>query len=342
MSNLSMPVEYKEKKVLLIDNSPVITRIIRNNLIGLGFDDANILAANNGDLASMMLDMREFQLVTTGLHMEIKDGFELIREVRASDNDETKLARIVVITSERDPAIIEGLKSEDINAYLPKPFTPDQISATIHKVFNVDDGDEAETKIEPVSSAVIPESKLEVHPGVIKAFVDCTLEALGQYMVAAVPGAPVTHDAFNGYFSPSVDLSNKNHGARLLLALNFPKDAACKIYEGIFGEVDMNQVAEVVKELINIIGGIVKPKLAEFSGDILALIHPDKAAASDAVEDLSFDLGLPAAQVGEGHSFDAGNAQGPKFIVPFQVENEKFDLIVVFQKLQLAGIWNFP
>ena len=325
-----MPVEYKKKKVLLIDNSPVITRIIRNNLVGLGFSDENILTANNGDLASMMLEMREFQLVTTGLHMEMKDGFELIREVRASSNEETKLARIMVITAERDPAVLEELKSEDINAYLPKPFTPDQISTAVHKIFNADNGDEAEIKMGSVSSVVIPESKLEVPPGVIKAFVDCTLEAMGQYMVTAVPGTPMAHNEFNGYFSSSVGLSNKNHGIRLLLALNFPKDVACKIYEGIFGEVDIDQVAEVVKELINIIGGIVKPKLGEFSGDILSLIHPDKTIADGG---LSLDLGLPVAQMGEGHSFDAGNADDPKFIVPFQVENEKFDLIVVFQKL---------
>ncbi len=51
---------------------------------------------------------------------------------------------------------------------------------------------------------------------------------------------------------------------------------SCGIYEGIFGEVDIEQVCGVVQELSNIIGGIVKPRISEFSKDITQLVHPEK------------------------------------------------------------------
>ncbi|KMP11269.1 hypothetical protein UR09_03735 [Candidatus Nitromaritima sp. SCGC AAA799-A02] len=322
-----MSSEYGEKKVLVADNSPVMAHIIKSNLVALGFDEEKVITANDGEHAFMMLEVASFQLVTTGIHMKVKDGFELIREVRASDQEGSPAARIIVVTSERDPATIEQLEKAKINAYLSKPFTASQLGDTISKIFK---NEETLTSIEMISTSAsdVPESKLDIDFGIIQAFVDSTVDSMGQYMVSAVPGEPVAYDEFDGYFSSSLDLTNADQNIRMLLALNFPKDVACKIYEGIFGEVDMDQVCGVVQELVNIIGGIVKPKIDEFSAEIISLVHPGRKPP----DKLSWDLGLPCAQMGEGHTFNIGKESDPKFIVPFQVNNEKFDLVVVFQK----------
>ena len=56
------------------------------------------------------------------------------------------------------------------------------------------------------------------------------------------------------------------------MVVNFPKEAACKIYKKIFGEVAIEQMSGVVQELVTIIGGIVKPKISPYSKEIVKLV----------------------------------------------------------------------
>jgi len=116
------------------------------------------------------------------------------------------------------------------------------------------------------------------------------------------------------------------------LIINFPINAACGIYEGIFGEVDIEQVCGVVQELSNIIGGIVKPRISEFSKDIAQLVHPEKDLPEEEIE-LTWDLGLPEARMGEDHSLDIEINGVPKFHVPFKIKDEIFHLLVLLQKV---------
>ena len=50
---------------------------------------------------------------------------------------------------------------------------------------------------------------------------------------------------------------------------------ACDIYERIFGEVDLEQACGVVQELVNIVGGIVKPKIKD-QKSIISIAHPSE------------------------------------------------------------------
>ena len=49
----------------------------------------------------------------------------------------------------------------------------------------------------------------------------------------------------------------------------------CDIYAGVFGEVDLEQVCGVVQELVNIVGGIVKPKIKD-QKSIIGIAHPSE------------------------------------------------------------------
>ncbi len=117
------------------------------------------------------------------------------------------------------------------------------------------------------------------------------------------------------------------------MILNFPKKAACDIYEGIFGEVDIEQVCGVVQELANIIGGIVKPEISPFSREIAQLIPEAKDLPGEI--NLTWDLGLPESKMGEDHSIDIEVNGMPKFHVPFQIKDETFHLVVLIQMVVL-------
>ena len=77
-----------------------------------------------------------------------------------------------------------------------------------------------------------------------------------QYLAEAIPGISKSPVELKGYFSAWVDLQDSENRIQITLIMNFPKKAACNIYEGIFGEVDIEQVCGVVQELSNIICGI--------------------------------------------------------------------------------------
>ena len=90
----------------------------------------------------------------------------------------------------------------------------------------------------------------------------------------------------------------------------------CDIYAGIFGEVDLEQACGVVQELVNIVGGIVKPKIKD-QKSIIGIDHPGNGNSANAKNWLALELGLPTGSMGENQTFEM-DPQIPKFIIPFK------------------------
>ncbi|PIQ95524.1 MAG: hypothetical protein COV67_14470 [Nitrospinae bacterium CG11_big_fil_rev_8_21_14_0_20_56_8] len=324
-----MREEFRNKRVLVADNSPVMTRIIKNNLTTIGFEGDNILMAHDGNQAFMMVELADVDLVVSGLHMKVMNGLELLQKLRNGTDAKLKGLPFLIISAERKEYFRQELEQAGVNGYLNKPFTPDQLGKTLEEIFFPEPSGTLETG-ESGSAAPAPPGIPEVAPRVIQAFVESTLEALGQYMVCAEPEEPTDQYDADTFFSSLIDLCNPAHGLKLQLAMYFPKTVACNIYETIFGEVDMEQVCGVVQELVNIIGGIVKPKIAGYSRDILPLVHPEARGGDQPLE---FDLGLPVAVMGEDRTVPIDNPQTHRFIVPFKVNGETITLTVFFQKI---------
>lgn len=120
------------------------------------------------------------------------------------------------------------------------------------------------------------DSPIEIPAPVVQAFTESTIEAMEQFMAEVIPYSPEGHVKLNGYFSAWVDLLDSENRIQITLLINFPKNAACGIYEEIFGEVDIEQVCGVVQELANIIGGIVKTRISEFSSEISKIVLGEK------------------------------------------------------------------
>ena len=141
-----------------------------------------------------------------------------------------------------------------------KPFNQDQFKKTTHNILNQTDPTEPATQKSSAPTST-PDSQREESPvkvpsSIIAAFTESTIEAMEQYMAEAIPGSSKSPVELKGYFSAWVDLLDSGNRIQITLILNFSKKAACDIYEGIFGEVDIEQVCGVVQELSNIICGI--------------------------------------------------------------------------------------
>ena len=84
-----MSTDLSAKKVLVVDHSKVITKIIQNFLSKCGFESGNIFRAETKNQAMMMLGLENFDLITSGIHLSDSSGIELLKEIRG-DGDETK------------------------------------------------------------------------------------------------------------------------------------------------------------------------------------------------------------------------------------------------------------
>jgi len=115
-------------KVLVVDESVIMRRIISNNLKMAGFTD--IVEANNG--AEGLENLEGIDLILTDWNMPVMDGLTFVKEVRK--NDRHREIPIVMVTTEGAKAeVMEALKS-GVNNYIVKPFTPETLIEKINAV----------------------------------------------------------------------------------------------------------------------------------------------------------------------------------------------------------------
>jgi two-component system chemotaxis response regulator CheY len=109
-------------KVLLVDDSATIRRILKGLLGPLGITD--ILEASNGIMALKVLSENPgIDYMLLDWNMPELDGLGVLKQVRA--NDAYRDLKIIMCTSEADKTkVIEAIKA-GANNYIVKPFTPD-------------------------------------------------------------------------------------------------------------------------------------------------------------------------------------------------------------------------
>jgi DNA-binding NarL/FixJ family response regulator len=329
-----MNSSFLSKKALVIDNSSIITKIIKNFLTQTGFEKGNIFVAHDKNQAMMMFELEKFDLVTSGIHLKDSNGIDLLQEIREKANNTEEKIPFLIISSEDKEAYQEKLDAHQAAQYLRKPFNQNQFEQTICSILNGTSEQEPE-EAKPAESTSTQdssweESPVEVPSSIIDEFTNSTIEALEQYMTEAIPEVSKGSVELNGYFSAWVDLVEADSRIQITLVANFPKEAACSIYEEIFGEVDIEQVGGVVQELVNIIGGIVKPKISPFSREIAQLVQQSEDSLGEI--DMIWDLGLPESKMGDDHTQDIKLNGVPKLHVPFKVKDEVFHLVVLIQK----------
>lgn len=118
-------------KVLLVDDSSTMIKVIKNYLLQMGIDEDSIYEASNGDIGYKLTLNQQFDLIITDWNMPIMDGVDLVENIRK--NEKYKNTPIIMITTRRDKnEIIEALKI-GINNYLIKPISYEHFSTKIMK-----------------------------------------------------------------------------------------------------------------------------------------------------------------------------------------------------------------
>ncbi len=121
-------------KLLVVDDSSTMRRIIKNTLARLGYKD--ILEGEDGLQGWAAMDANpDIEMLITDWNMPEMNGLELVKKVRADAR--FKDLPIIMVTTEGGKAeVITALKA-GVNNYIVKPFTPQVLKEKLGAVMGV-------------------------------------------------------------------------------------------------------------------------------------------------------------------------------------------------------------
>lgn len=114
-------------RILAVDDSPTMRRIIINTLKRAGYE--NVVEAEDGKDALAKLETEKIDFVITDWNMPEMDGLTFVTHLR-EHAVHSKLPVLMVTTRSVKEDIVEALKA-GVNNYIVKPFTPDTLKEKI-------------------------------------------------------------------------------------------------------------------------------------------------------------------------------------------------------------------
>jgi two-component system, OmpR family, KDP operon response regulator KdpE len=118
-----MATAYDKSRVLVVDDEPQITRVLRTVLSSQGYQ---VRTAGEGEAAISSFNEWRPELVITDLFMPHMDGLELCRRIRALSN----VPIIVLSVKGEERSKVEALDS-GADDYVTKPFGIDELLARV-------------------------------------------------------------------------------------------------------------------------------------------------------------------------------------------------------------------
>ncbi len=112
-------------KVLLVDDSAVMRKIIQRNLKESGLVIDEFLEAGDGKQALDVVNKSAVDLILCDWNMPNMSGIEFVKTLRSLNLP--KKIPIVMVTTEGSDAKMAEAKESGADGYLTKPFTPDQL-----------------------------------------------------------------------------------------------------------------------------------------------------------------------------------------------------------------------
>ncbi len=117
-------------KVLIVDDSTVMRRIVRNTLRKAGFSGFDVVEAGDGQEALATVKSECPDLILSDWNMPNMTGIAFLTALR-EDGNKTPFG---FVTSEGTPEMKKRAMEAGANFYLSKPFTPETVGNTLRGV----------------------------------------------------------------------------------------------------------------------------------------------------------------------------------------------------------------
>jgi len=118
------------RKVLVVDDEPIVTKSCRRILAVEGYD---VQTAQSGQEGLRRALSQHFDLLVTDLKMPDMDGMELVQTVR---RDRPQTAVVIITGYATIPSAVAATRL-GVSDYIEKPFTPEQIVEAVNKAVAV-------------------------------------------------------------------------------------------------------------------------------------------------------------------------------------------------------------
>ena len=125
------------KRILVVDDSPTIRRMVRASLARF-FPNVEFLEAASGLEAIERLAISAVGLVVLDLNMPDMHGLEVLQFIRS--HQKYRQTPIIVLTTRGDENSRSAAMQAGATMYMTKPFTPDALGREARKLFGADDG----------------------------------------------------------------------------------------------------------------------------------------------------------------------------------------------------------
>ena len=117
-------------KVLLVDDSAVMRKIIQRNIKETGLIVDEFVEAGDGNQAlDKVNDNGDLDLILLDWNMPNMSGIEFVKTLRSLNL--AKRIPVVMVTTEGSDAKVSEAKESGADGYLTKPFTADQLRDTL-------------------------------------------------------------------------------------------------------------------------------------------------------------------------------------------------------------------
>ena len=116
-------------RVLIVDDSSVMRKIVERSLRQAGLDLGEVIEAGNGAEALAEVNKGKFDLILSDINMPAMDGLEFLKNL--ANVESAKGTPVVMITTEGSEARVVEALSVGAKGYIRKPFTPEQVKERV-------------------------------------------------------------------------------------------------------------------------------------------------------------------------------------------------------------------
>lgn len=110
----------------------LVRAILEDPALGAVVGPVEVTEAQSGFDAMRLLPRAKYDLILTDINMPDVNGLELIHFIRRSEQYRT--TPLVIISTQSTERDVERGKKLGADAYVPKPFTPEQLRETCAKL----------------------------------------------------------------------------------------------------------------------------------------------------------------------------------------------------------------